>query len=394
MRELRLRIQPSGVKTFYVQIARGKRERIGTYPGHTLEKARNKAKTILGRAADGHDFQAERRQKKILKDTTLLSYLDGPFKKHAEANIVSHKDMRARIRKVFHYLLDKPMTEIAEADMTQWREEREKVSLETRRRELTYLKSLLNHAVSTGAVPYHQLTHYKVKGTVKEGEGRKKVRYLSDSEEARLRAALDAREAGLREARDNMRKWQEERGHELSPPIKPTEYADHIKPIVLLALNTGLRRGDLFDLQWEHVDLHQRQIRKVIQKTSHARRKAGKRVEETVLPISSEAHEILSQCQKQAAEGAVYVFPSPATGGPLTDIKKGFNAVVDAAKIRNFSFHDLRHTFASRLVMAGVDINTVRELMTHSDIKMTLVYAHLSPDHKAAALEKAFGGAA
>jgi integrase len=86
------------------------------------------------------------------------------------------------------------------------------------------------------------------------------------------------------------------------------------------------------------------------------------------------------------------VFASPRTGGRLDNVKRGFEAVLARAKIENFRFHDLRHTFASRLVMAGVDINTVRELMTHSDIKMTLVYAHLSPDHKAAALERAFGG--
>jgi integrase len=78
----------------------------------------------------------------------------------------------------------------------------------------------------------------------------------------------------------------------------------------------------------------------------------------------------------------------------LKSIKKGFAAILKKAEIDDFRFHDLRHTFASRLVMAGIDLNTVRELMTHADIKMTLVYAHLSPDHKAAALARAFGGEA
>jgi integrase len=382
-------------KTYYVYVGRGKpKEKLGSHPGYTIDKARAEAKIKLGEQADGHDHQAERHQKNVQKATTLGNYLDNVFKAHAEASISGHRQMLAGLTKNFASILQKPMSDITELDLARWRKKRSNVSLETQRRELTNLKSVLNHAVKSKAIPSHQLSHYRVKGTLKEGEGETKIRYLTEGEESRLRAAMGAREARLRQERSNGNKWRSERGRTLLPEIGPLEFADHIKPIVLLALNTGLRRGDLFGLKWEHIDLGRRQIRKIIAKTSHARRKAGKKLEPAVLPLSAEAHAVLTQWKKQADPNTGLVFASSRTGGRITDLKKAFEGVLVAAKIDGFRFHDLRHTFASRLVMAGVDINTVRELMTHADIKMTLVYAHLSPDHKAAALDRAFGGSA
>lgn len=73
-------------------------------------------------------------------------------------------------------------------------------------------------------------------------------------------------------------------------------------------------------------------------------------------------------------------------GRAYRDISTAFNSAVKRAGIQDFTFHDLRHTFASRLVMRGVDLTTVKELMGHKHINMTLRYAHLSPGHKHSAI--------
>jgi integrase len=401
---LLLRVYPSGRKIYYAQVARGKRVKIGDAQLVTLKKARVDAKKVMGKAADGHDFQTERLQRKAADASTLGKFIDGDWSKHASEHIASFEKIKTCVKHSFAELLDTPMPDISEVDMARWKKrrndhenqdgtKRKPVKLATMKRDATYLRAILNRAVKDKVITGHQLGKYKVAATITENIAEKDPRYLSADEEKRLREQLDKREAKMRAGRISGNVWRMKRRQELLPEIPAGHYVDHLKPLVLLALNTGLRRGDLFDLEWQHVDLERRQIRKVIGKTSHARRKASKPVKVDTLPLSIEAHQILAQLKRQRDPASELVFPSPVSGTRLDNARKAFDKVLTDAGIADFTFHDLRHSFASRLVQAGVDINTVRELMTHSDIKMTLVYAHLSPDHKAAALEKAFGGA-
>ncbi len=83
---------------------------------------------------------------------------------------------------------------------------------------------------------------------------------------------------------------------------------------------------------------------------------------------------------------SVFVFAGK-NGNPLTDIKNSFHAALKKAGILDFRFHDLRHIFASHLVMAGVDLTSVKELLGHKDITMTLRYSHLAPGHKRKAVQ-------
>ena len=82
------------------------------------------------------------------------------------------------------------------------------------------------------------------------------------------------------------------------------------------------------------------------------------------------------------------MFYDPATGKPYGDIKRGFHSAMRKAGIKDFVFHDLRHTFASHLIMAGVDITTVSKLLGHRSLTMTLRYSHLAPAHLAEAVNK------
>jgi site-specific recombinase XerD len=82
------------------------------------------------------------------------------------------------------------------------------------------------------------------------------------------------------------------------------------------------------------------------------------------------------------------VFPLPGKQGqPWQDFRKRFKSAVTKANIDNFRFHDIRHTFASHLVMAGVDLMTVKELLGHASLTMTMRYSHLAPDHRMRAIK-------
>jgi integrase len=150
---------------------------------------------------------------------------------------------------------------------------------------------------------------------------------------------------------------------------------------VLLALNTGLRRGELLALMWKDVNLRTKWLTVAGQtsKNSQTRR----------VPLNAEAATILEGWNRQSKGSLTgsYVFAS-GKGKRMTTITTAWRSLRKLARLRNFHFHDLRHHFASRLVQSGVDLNSVRELLGHSDIKMVLRYAHLAPEGLANAVEK------
>lgn len=145
-----------------------------------------------------------------------------------------------------------------------------------------------------------------------------------------------------------------------------------LSPVLITALHTGLRRGELFHLTWQDVDFKLSVIR-VIQTKNGERRE---------ISMTNTPRATLQQLPRRLASD--YVFPGK-TGHGLVD-RKRFRRALQEAGIAGFVFHDLRHTFASHLVMAGVDLMTVKEFLGHKDIKMTLRDAHLVPDYKRAAI--------
>jgi integrase len=184
----------------------------------------------------------------------------------------------------------------------------------------------------------------------------------------------------MRQSRKSHNIWLKERGHELLPEISPDKFADHLKPMVLLSLNTGLRRGELFALQWENISLSKSTLT-----VEGGTAKSGKTRH---TPLNQEALAVLKKW-RPSMDAKGLVFPSSKAGESQFDnVRKAFKGLLDTAKITAFRWHDMRHDFASKLVMASVDLNTVRELLGHASLNMTLRYAHLAPEHKKEAVER------
>lgn len=172
---------------------------------------------------------------------------------------------------------------------------------------------------------------------------------------------------------------------------------ESLRPVVALALNTGVRRGGLLGLERGHVNLSDRPtfievairggaVKKMEVKPNHLLVVKNKRGKPYTVPLNPAARATLAGLL--AAEGASrYLFTNPRTGKAVQDIKKGFAAACLAAGLDGFTFHDLRHTFATRLKEAGVDPVTRRDLLGHASTTMTDSYTHSAAETKQAAVD-------
>ncbi|MGH8644168.1 MAG: tyrosine-type recombinase/integrase [Gammaproteobacteria bacterium] len=161
---------------------------------------------------------------------------------------------------------------------------------------------------------------------------------------------------------------------------KHIQRASHLPDFIRLAINTGMRRGELLGLEWERLDLEANLIHLNAHHT-----KAGKR---RSVPLNAEAREAIMEraCfRAQHCPASPWVF-CDRSGRRIGEVKHSFATACKRARIVAFRIHDLRHTCAAWLVSAGVPLAEVRDLLGHSSITMTERYAHLAPENVRAAV--------
>lgn len=374
LKGLLLRVQPSGYRSYVVTLGRGRRMTIGSASVFTPDQARERAKKYLGQLADGKDPLSAR---KVTKSATLEDFLHNEYGPWFVANRKSGDPILRRIKHCFLKDFGRiRLNEISPLQVDRWRLRRLKdgLSKSTLNRDLSALKAAYSKAVEWGLVNVSPIAGVRLYG-LDDNSG---IRHLSQVEAKRLYEALQARDEHLRKRRSRFNDWRQARNLEPLPEKRSGEFPDRLTPIVVLALNTGMRRGEIFNLNWSDVDFSKASLQVLGPGAKSGRTRH--------IPLNTKAIEILKKWRRQSTETG-RVFPGDR-GGRLTNINRAWAALIKRAELPDFRFHDCRHHFASSLVMADVPLNTVRELLGHSEISMTLRYAHLAPEHKAEAVQK------
>jgi len=306
--------------------------------GTSKKMAELALKDVELRIAKG-EFLGVSEDRRMTFDELVAEYLK--FSKTNKRPQVYRRDqiITRNLSKAFHGF---GIADISAHDLEQYKAKRvNEISASTVNRELTCVKHMFNKAVEWRFLRHNPLQTVK---RFKEPPGR--LRYLTESEIERLL----------------------------------NECAVHLKPVVVVALYTGLRKSEILNLTWADVDMQNRVITVNESKNNESR----------ILPFHETVYKTLRSLQNGSGKGQA-VF-TDKNGLPLGNFRRSFETAVRRTGIENFKFHDLRHTFASRLVMAGVDIRTVQQLMGHKDIRMTMRYSHLSDDHLKEAVKKLENG--
>jgi site-specific recombinase XerD len=320
------RVPGSGVWWICYWDARGRRrrEKVGTW-----SNARDLYIKRKGQALEGKKLP-----EKLRRATATFAEIATDALAYSKAHKLSYSHDLYRMEVLLRWFREYPAEGITPQEIER-RFEQQEWSPATVNRYRAMLSLTYRLAIRNGKVrenPARLVTHRL--------EDNARLRFLSADEETALRSAISAN-------------WPER------------------LPELVLALNTGLRMSEQYRLRWEDVSLSRRILTVPRSKNGATRH----------VPLN------------QAGLGAFEALRGRASGsefvcGGVRKPRKWFEPAVLAAKLEHFSWHCLRHTFASRLVMAGVDIRTVQELLGHKTISMTVRYAHLAPQHQLAAVER------
>ncbi|MBD3155143.1 MAG: tyrosine-type recombinase/integrase [Candidatus Aenigmarchaeota archaeon] len=194
-------------------------------------------------------------------------------------------------------------------------------------RYMALLRKMFNYAIEEGYLeknPMDQIKSFSEKDNLKE-------RILTEDEEARLMK----------------------------------ESSPHLKSIIVIALNTGMRLGKILNLRWDQIDMDNQTIK--VDNTKNGRSRT--------IPVNDTLYKEIDKLKTQK-NNKPFIFFNEETGKPLTTVKTAFKAACRRASIEGLRMHDLRHTFGSRLIQRGADIETVRSLMGHNSIAITQRYLH------------------
>lgn len=276
------------------------------------------------------------------ENTTLNQAID-LYLEYSKANKKSYK-LDDNYCKVFGEFFGKN-TRLKE--ITPQKIERFKIHLKQDKRNSTvnrYLEAMskmFNVAISNGIARLNPIKEIK-----KLKQDNLKIRFLTKDEEVRLFEVLQS-----------------------------SSIYYHYIPIIICALQTGMRKGEIKNLKWSNIDFENKYIELLKTKSGKARK----------IPISNKLMaELLKLKENKLSE---YVFTNPYTGTKYNHLQHGFTSALEKANIQNFRFHDLRHTAATRMTEMGIDLAVVQEILGHSDIKTTMRYAHPVPERKLKAIE-------
>jgi len=276
---------------------------------------------------------------KILFDKFKEQYLEFSL---ANKRPGTSKRDTVSLKPLQHFFGSKLLSEINPFMIERYKQKRmeEGVSVRTINIELACLRHMFNMAMRWSKAQKNPVSEVKL---FKEPEG--KDRILSPEEEEKL---FDA--------------------------IRSSNRTRHLESIIVTALATGMRKSEVLNLKWSNVDLLNRIITVEGTKSGRVRK----------IPMNNRLTEILSGGKKVNRSESVFV---NERGKPYKSFRTSWDHVLGRAKIEGLTFHSLRHTFGSRLGMAGVDLGTIQELMGHADLKMTKRYYHPTSAHKREAVE-------